>query len=288
MTAIEHIKSKQIAWARTNAIELTGSKGDRGAKVYTFFLNENLYEPMSCSTLEQFEQGNGNELLMGRDGTPCKMQALHSSSALGVNVFEYWKKLGDAVSIAVACKFVRKDSVAPKMIVFEEKYPISEERDHPPNIDVVIHNDDSSDVKRLAIECKFTEACRTHGGLDSFYLTKCFDLWGDIPNLKKLAESISPNDNHFQYFHAAQLIKHILGLKKKFDKHEFKLFYLWYDALGKAGAIHRKEVGKFGGIAKEDGIMFRSMTYQELIVRLCKTLSAKHGDYIQYLVNRYL
>jgi len=286
MTVIGHVKAKQISWAKTAGISLIGSQGDRGEKVYTASLNKNLYVSLSKSTIEQFKQGDGKEL----NGTPCNMQALHSSSALGVNVFEYWKNLGDATSVAVACGLVRKDSVAPKKIVFEEKYPISEERDHPPNIDVVIHNDDSSNVKRLAIECKFTEPYygRGHSGLKDFYLTHCSDFWKDIPNLKILAKTISPEDRRFQHLHAAQLLKHILGLKRQFGKHEFKLLYLWYDALGTAGATHRNEVDEFAGIAKEDGIMFRSMTYQKLIVKLGKMPDAEHAEYVQYLANRYL
>jgi hypothetical protein len=39
------------------------------------------------------------------------------------------------------------------------------------------------------------------------------DLWTDIPNLRRFAESISPDDNEFIHLHPAQLIKHILGLK---------------------------------------------------------------------------
>jgi len=284
----ETILTKQTAWAKSRGIELVGSKGEQGARVYTPTLEDNLFLPMSSSTLEQFMQGDGSEL--GTSDTPGKMQALHSSSALGVNVFEYWKQNGDTPMIAVACGLVRSDSKAPKEIVFEEKYPISEERSFSPNIDVAIHNGDGSAVKCLAIECKFTEAYSSYGhsGLKDFYLEKCSELWSDIPELKTLAETITPDDNRFKYLHAAQLIKHILGLKRQFDKRDFRLLYLWYDALGEPGASHRREIDEFSRIAKDDGIWFRSITYQELIVRMKNTLSSEHDVYVQYLASRYI
>lgn len=38
-----------------------------------------------------------------------------------------------------------------------------------------------------------------------------------LPNLYELAKEISPDNNKFRHLDAAQLIKHILGLKKKYS-----------------------------------------------------------------------
>jgi len=175
--------------------------------------------------------------------------------------------------------------------VFEDKYPVDDDSDKfpiPPNIDVVFHNSDSSRFKRFAVECKFSEAygSQKHSGLKSAYL-KLTELWSDIPNLHKFAESICPNEN-FTYLHSAQLIKHILGLKRSFGKSGFRLLYLWYDVLGKEGAVHRDEIEKFSGIAKADGIYFDAMSYQELILVLSKEYRQEHAKYIKYLSERYL
>jgi len=64
----------------------------------------------------------------------------------------------------------------------------------------------------------------------------------DIPNLHRLSKSLCPEDNAFLFLHPAQLVKHILGLKRALGKDGFRLLYLWYDVTGMEGAIHRKEI----------------------------------------------
>lgn len=48
-------------------------------------------------------------------------------------------------------------------------------------------------------------------------------FWNGLPNLYELAKEISPDDTKFQYLDAAQLIKHILGLKKNSDEYNSNL-----------------------------------------------------------------
>lgn len=85
MNAHDYIISKQIEWARNAGIDLTGSKGNRGLSAYTRKLEDNLFEPLTPATMKSFQGGDGGELA----GNPAKMQAVHSSSALGVNIFQY-------------------------------------------------------------------------------------------------------------------------------------------------------------------------------------------------------
>ena len=89
MKAYEYIISKQIQWAYRNSITLTGDKGNWGRKAYTQNLNDNLFKPFMLEIRNNFIQADGGELT----GNPCKMQAVHSSSALGVNIFQYWKRI---------------------------------------------------------------------------------------------------------------------------------------------------------------------------------------------------
>ena len=100
MKASQYIISKQQLWAKINNIELVGSQLDRGEKNYTKEFINNFYEPVSAQALEELGKGDGNEL--GNGIIPGKIQALHSSSALGVNVFDYWKKQADKSDIAKA------------------------------------------------------------------------------------------------------------------------------------------------------------------------------------------
>jgi hypothetical protein len=110
-------------------------------------------------------------------------------------------------------------------------------------------------AKIFAIECKFTEpySSRKHKGLDRKYFTNDV-VWDNLPAIKHLAQEISPEDNCFGHLHAAQLVKHILGLSRKFGHARYRLLYLWHDALGESGFRHRQEVEKFSDIVRSDYI----------------------------------
>ena len=136
MKAYEYIISKQIQWAYRNNIMLVGSKDNLGRKAYTQKLDDNLFEPLMIETQNNFKEADGGELT----GNPCKMQAVHSSSALGVNIFQYWKKINQVPAMAAACGFCSTNNTSSRDINFEAKYPISREFPRSPNIDVVIKN----------------------------------------------------------------------------------------------------------------------------------------------------
>ncbi|MFA5877676.1 MAG: hypothetical protein WC880_04960 [Candidatus Paceibacterota bacterium] len=289
MNAPDHIIKKQQLWAQSRGIELIGSKPPLGRKAYAKTLEENLFEPLEPATRQSIEHGDGNELA----GYPCKMQALHSSSALGVNVFEYWQKIGQMPTIAAACGFCETESQVSERIVFEDKYMIDTRLVTAPNIDVVIHNNGDSNEKLFAVECKFSEAYggRGHAGFKPKYFDSLIDqeaLWGTIPNLHAIALSMCPDDAQFEYLHVSQLIKHILGLKKAVGEGKYKLMYLWYDVPGEPGAKHKAEIEIFKEAALSDGVKFHTMSYQELIANMSNELSPEHSEYIKYLGTRYL
>jgi len=288
--AYEYILTRQTHWALNRGIRLVGSKGIRGRPVYASSLKQNLFEPLISDIGQCFSEGDGGEMKVNDDGV-SKMQALHSSSALAVNVFQYWQKIGQVPIIAAACGFCRKGSRIPERIVFEEKVPIGQGFRYPPNIDVVIHNCSSAAIKLFAIESKFTEAytARATHGLKSAYL-KHKSLWNDIPHTHELARSICPDDRTYHHLHPAQLIKHILGLKctENVGKDGFRLLYLWYDAFGEEGAKHKEEIDLFTAVVRSDGIRFHSVTYQELITNLSSEFRSNHPRYIEYMTGRYL
>ncbi|MFX0201768.1 MAG: hypothetical protein ACFFCW_37135 [Candidatus Hodarchaeota archaeon] len=288
MKAYEYILAKQIQWALNRGIRLIGSKAYRGRPAYTFTLEQNLFEPLEPDVRKCFKKGDGSEI-NGSQHSPAKMQAVHSSSALSVNIFQYWQKIDQVPLIATICGFCQKGNNTSKKIEFEEKYSIDDKFRFAPNIDVVIHNSISSKFKRFAIECKFSESysSQRHLGIKPKYIN-LYDIWNDIPAIYHLAKSICPDDKKFLYLHPAQLIKHILGLKKGFGKEGFRLLYLWYDVLGEEGAVHRKEIEAFSEVTRSDGIKFHSLSYQKLIVKLSNEYRLDHGKYIKYLSDRYL
>ena len=288
MNSFTYILSKQVSWAQNQGIDLVGSKGFRGRPAYTKTLAENMFEPLAPATIDDFNAGDGGELNKKGDQLP-KMHAVHSSSALGVNIFHYWLGINKIPKIAAACRLCNKNNTLSQNIRFEQKFQISSKFRYSPNIDVVIENSPKSKYKVFAIECKFSEAYsfRKHAGIDPKYLA-LKHIWDDIPHLRAFAETISPDDQHFLHLHPAQLVKHILGLKNKFDKDAFRLLYLWYDVLGHDGAVHRNEIDTFSRVVKSDGIKFHALSYQELIVNMSREYRTEHPDYIQYISERYL
>ena len=286
MNTAEQIISKQIEWAKNKGLELIGSRGVRGRKVYTTKLHENLFHPLTLQSRIDLESGDGGEL-NGTETRPAKIQALHSSSALGINLFDYWRNSADFSTITSSSGLSRKGRVFSGDIRFEHKLPIDRRFRFSPNMDAVILPH-SGTFKCYAIECKFTEAysSRGHGGLDPKYFEN-ENIWEGLITIRQLADTISPDDKRFQFLHAAQLIKHILGLNRKYGKSSYRLLYLYYDALGESGFRHRQEVDEFTRIARSDGVAFHHTTYQELITRLAQ-YREQHPEYVRYLTERYL
>lgn len=287
MNGYQYILAKQTEWAKNKGLDLIGSKVNQGRRAYTTDLDHNLFQPLLPEVRKSFSSGDGGEL--GSSNLPGKIQAIHSSSALAVNVFQYWKSISAVSLIAAACGLCRLGSDISCDIKFEEKYPINDSFGFHPNIDVVIHNDSTARIQRFAIESKFSEAygAHRHGGLKQKYLD-CGDIWNDIPRLQSFAQRLSPDDKEFKHLHPAQLIKHILGLKRQFGRSGFRLLYLWYDVLGEQGKCHQDEIAAFAAVSEEDGIKFHSLTYQELIVKLADQFRLGHEEYIRYLTERYL
>ncbi|QYK50979.1 MAG: hypothetical protein KF701_00460 [Anaerolineales bacterium] len=211
------------------------------------------------------------------------MRAVHSTSALAVNVFQYLGEVGRADAAVGGGDAAAYRSAT---VVFEEKYPVGKGFGIAPNVDVVI-KPLGLQQPVVAIECKFSEAYRINPskGLKVKYLNVA-ELWPELPALHRLALALSPEDTRFRFLHAAQLIKHTLGLRRMYGRN-FCLVYLWYAADGDEGRVHADEAAAFTEIARADGIAFASITYQELIRRLAEELEEEHGEYIEYLTGRY-
>lgn len=293
MNGLKYIQAKQQNWAKRKGLELFGGTiPNEGEKNYLNSITANIFnQQLSEETYKNFKEGDGSETKDSKTRL-AKMKALHSSSALPVNVFQYWQNK-DTYPITYACKLCAKREAIEnisviKGISFEQKFEISPDKNlfpRSPNLDVVIEN---SKKWIYAIESKFTEPYKKkQKGLSDRY-TSDESFWKGLPNLKPLADKIRPDNNEFKYLDAAQLIKHILGLKKQLGKSGFTLLYLWYDVIGNDGLEHRKEIEKFAEIAKKDNIKFRHITYQEVIINLSEEFYVGNEVYINYLTDRYL
>jgi hypothetical protein len=82
MTSRTELLQQQRNWA-----ESIGLNPDSWGYLDDFELN--LMKPISSRTRMAFKNGSGSEL-MDTPSRPAKMRALHSSSALAVNVSDSW------------------------------------------------------------------------------------------------------------------------------------------------------------------------------------------------------
>src|SRR5208282_586444 len=76
------IKAHQRAWATRN-----GRWFD--ADGYCGCVDDNIFRGLSLAARKDFKNGDGAEL--GKEGVRGKIQALHSTSALACNWFDYWR-----------------------------------------------------------------------------------------------------------------------------------------------------------------------------------------------------
>jgi len=267
ITAYRRILNQQRAWA-----EKFGIKFDKNG--YTLRLNDNLFCPLSPRSEEEFRFGRGDELSKG------KMNALQSSSALVVNVFEYWRDR-DVDFIAQACGA----SKGATSLHFERTYPTGL-GGIPPHLDVEFYN---PLFRPLAVESKFTESyCRkTKRHIKEKYLNS--SLWKGLAGCEGLVRFIHEEEKgvtSFSFLDAPQLLKHILGLTAKFGKRGFELLYLWYDYRPSLEAErHRREISEFERYISSE-VSFKQMTYQELFKSIRGNPEAD-PQYIGYLADRY-
>ena len=292
----DYIKLRQRLWGQRRGLPLIHRRSAKGQPGYTQSVDENLFQRLSDRARRQFEDGDGREL--GTKGRPGNMQALHSSSAIACNVFHYWQRLADLGDvagiepIAAACGLPKPKQA--KSISFEAKRRVLDEPDRKkfpkdPNLDVVVEYRSGTEV---GIECKFTEAYPRgrRPDLKAAYLQHK-ELWEGLPETRKLAKNISSDDERddapFHYLGAAQLIKHILGLKRRSGRKRPCLLYLWYDVPGEEGVDHQNEIEEFKKVVVADGVWFRAMTYQKLIQSLAEH-RGRHPAYVDYLAERYL
>lgn len=285
MKASRFIKTKQKNHALNNSIKLRSKKKDKGASLYCETINENLFIPLPVEVIEDFHEGDGNELRISYLGDLAKIQALHSSSAIVVNFFTYWLK--DPIPLAVALKLVSPKNQCNLSMEFEAKVPIDDSFHRHPNLDVLFRVEGKSRFLAYAVESKLSEPfnSRRHKGLNPVYLTN--EFWTGLPKLQELAGRLSPDDREFRHLDVPQLLKHILGLSRAF-KRRFKLLYLYWDGLGEEGASHQAEIAKFRQVAKLDKIEFRAISFQDLVERLATRHRVKHEKYINYISTRYL
>lgn len=292
--ALTQIKKIQYNWVisnDSNKFEKV-SKHDKYA-IYFKDIDDNIYEKLKADNKEKYQKAKGHELLSEtkekETNSHSKMKSIISSSALVVNLFQYWQdnKKNILPLLKALLPNYNYDTSSKAIITFEEELQIEGISGATPNLDVIIKLEDEI----IAIESKFAEPYRSHTykNLSTKYLTNN-KLWEGLTKIQELAKKL---ENKYTHLDAAQLIKHILGLRTDNEKiskdKKITLLYLWYDVPGTEEAKeHQEEIEAFATIAKADGINFHHITYQKVINKLNELCPEEcHQDYRKYLNQRY-
>lgn len=268
----ETIRAKQVSWATDRAIRIDQDR-------YCYCLDDNLFQPLSACARREFAAGDGAEL--GKEGVRGKMQALHSSSALACNFFDYWR----GRDLEMLGKSFGLDGRLCGL-AFEQKYPAGL-KGKAPNLDVVLYQGDGG---LFAIESKFTEPfsrSKTKSFLKPKYFPENEPLWAraGLSGCQALTERLKERSVHFEFLDAAQLLKHMSGLA--LNQQTWILCYLWYNPPGSMEKHHVEEIEEFVKAIGPDSVHFKALTYQELFRRLSEMVGQEHGHYMTYLRERY-
>ena len=256
------ICQQQSDWAKSQDIAVD----DHG---YTRTVDENLLQPMHPLTGEEFSKGAGDELTV-------KMRALHSSSELVCNVFDYWRHQSDLHIAARACGM----STPVERISFERTFPTGM-RGTPPHLDVVL---EGRGQLPWAIESKFLEPYTPHKEMNPVYAEHA-ELWDELADCRALAQDLLSGHAHFQFLNAGQLLTHTIGLARQFGPKGYVLLYLWYDVGGNDGTAHRRNIEEFASRVGTE-VHFEHRTHQELFFGMKGRLH-EHQEYERYLGQRY-
>jgi hypothetical protein len=265
------LERRQRRWAEHAGIELDAAGFVRDEAM-------NLRAPLSAVAQLGFARGSERA---ARSTLPPRMRALHSSAALVANVFDYWTER-DAAPLAAALGL----APLPATLSFEEPLPTGLEGD-PPTADVLVRFPSGYAV---AIESKFTEWLvrrpRNKAVLKTKYFPPGDEVWArrGLPRCQRLAERLQGGAERYRFLHAAQLLKHALGLAMAAPR-AFELRYLYYDWPAREAAEHRAEIERFAAAVAPE-LAFRATTYQSLVAALALDRSVERA-YLDYLCARY-
>jgi hypothetical protein len=272
-TPVDIIKARQRLWAQRTERALN----DNG---YCGCIDDNLFARLSDAARQDFDRGGGGEL--GEPGQPGKIQAVHSSSALACNWFDYWRDrdlgmLSDAFGVS-----------DPFVTLSLEAHVPTGMRGADANLDVLLTTANGS---LFAIESKFSEPYSpspSKSVLKPQYFAEGKTRWTDVglPGCQAVAEQLRTGQHGFVALDVAQLLKHMLALARTGKR--WKLCCLWYEVPGSIADAHRNDLRTFAAQIGNDAAHFTALTYQELFARMEQAVGAEHADYMAYLRDRYI
>ena len=221
---------------------------------------DNLVPSVSLADFEdELRAGDGNEL----EG---KFKAVHSSSALAVNVFAPFRARG--------FELILPDSGSITGLEFERKCPhgIS---GRSPNLDVLL----TGATGVIGIESKLTETLSRHRAVFSpKYRENIQDERREGAWFREML-CLEEDPERYDWLDAAQLVKHAYGLAHTFPDEPVTLLYLYWEPLNAERftlfAEHRLEIE---AVSIPGLLVHRSaITHSALVVLAMSILSARLG-----------
>lgn len=269
---LEMLKASQRAWADRHGRPL-----DRNG--YCCCIDDNIFQGLSAFARNDFESGDGAEL--GQAGGRGKIQAVHSSSALACNWFDYWRGR-DSTPLARA--FGRPDRF--NGLALEQRLSTGL-GGIGPNLDAVLKCGDGA---LFAIESKFSEPytrSKTKAYLKPKYFNDGLRLWTEagLPACQAVAENLRTGEHCYRVLDVAQLLKHMLALA--LSGSQWSLCFLWFEIRGTVADQHRNELKEFTSQIGREALKFSATTYQELFRRMTTYVGDEHTEYMAYLRDRY-
>lgn len=274
MSSKNDLLRKQRRWADERGVRYD-------ARAFVRELADNLRAPLAPAVRAELERGSE---LAARGTMPARIHALTSSAALVINVFGYWRERALAPLVA-ALGFEGGESAR---LTFEEPLP-TELPGEPPFADVALRWP-NGDV--VPIESKFTEWLVRRPHNKRVFKEKYFPagagagVWSEaaLPRCQALAEELQDGRERLKYLNAAQLLKHVLGLKK-LGRHRTAVVYLYYEWPGREADAHRIELERVRQRLRPE-VDLRVLTYQQLFAALRAVPGIDRG-YLDYLAERY-
>ena len=275
-TGRDRIRRLQRQWAEARGLAVD-------AKDNLADYRQNLRTSLSKRAVDAFSIGATAELVDSANGGPAKMRALYSSSALAVNVFDYWLS-HDA---GVLLRALRGDG-KPMSLEFEA--PLRTGYGTPPQLDVLIR---LSGGGLVGIESKFTD-WMTKKSKQAEKLSPYFQVDGSssywsragLAASHQLAKSILDRPDTFEVLEVPQLLKHALGLHKAAGQKSWRLIYLYYAGSGDIAQTHDDELARFMAAVGNE-VHFSVMTYQALFASIESMPNDVDHEYVAYLRERY-
>lgn len=247
---------------------------------YVRSVDDNLLSPLDDAVRAELARGSE---LSPSPSRPSRLHSLYSSAALVLNVFGYWR--GRDATPLLSALGVPGSGEGAKLL-FEEPLPTGLPGD-PPTADVALRWPTG---RVVAVESKFGEWLmrrpRRQRAFKDKYFPAGLGAWeaAGLPRCQALAEALQGGHLRLKWLHAAQLLKHALGLARG-GASQWTLVYLYFEHEGREAAAHRAEIAR-AREALEGEVALVARTYQELHAALCAT-SGVDAEYLRYLGERY-